>query len=147
MHRTLQADQLHGPDQVSAANSWSTTGTRCTARKGTLSSQNPPPRTTPWSSRASGANARDHQNHHWGERDYPRITWEAPRKMKAIIKFITKGQHPPTKNNADKILHPKGTLGKTGKCGLLMWWVMKSSNVSRYSKLWEYGALCMNSIE
>merc|ERR1712107_589174 len=34
---------------------------RCTARKGTLSSQNPPPRTTPWSSRASGANARDHQ--------------------------------------------------------------------------------------
>merc|ERR1712107_264730 len=61
MHRTLQADQLHGPDQVSAANSWSTTGTRCTARKGTLSSQNPPPRTTPWSSRASGANARDHQ--------------------------------------------------------------------------------------
>merc|ERR1711962_333578 len=38
-----------------------TTGTRCTARKGTLSSQNRPPRTTPWSSRASGANARDHQ--------------------------------------------------------------------------------------
>merc|ERR1712107_318119 len=57
MHRTLQADQLHGPDQVSAANSWSTTGTRCTARKGTLSSQNLPLRTTPWSSRASGANA------------------------------------------------------------------------------------------
>merc|ERR1712107_688767 len=50
-----------GPIKLTSANSWSTTGTRCIARKGTLSSQNLPLRTTPWSSRASGANARDHQ--------------------------------------------------------------------------------------
>jgi len=31
------------------------------------------------------------RNHHWGERENPRITWEAPGKMKAIIKFVTKG--------------------------------------------------------
>jgi len=31
-----------------------------------------------------------------------------------------KGQHLPTKNNSGKISHKKGTLVKTGKCGLLM---------------------------
>ena len=37
---------------INLINMTTNSGTRCTARKGTLSSQNRPPRTTPWSSRA-----------------------------------------------------------------------------------------------
>jgi len=41
-------------------------------------------------------------------------TWEAQRKMKAKIKFVTKGSTYLQKQRRQD-LHPKGTLGKTGK--------------------------------
>merc|ERR1712037_421096 len=50
-----------GPIKLLALNSLWTTGTQCTVRRGTPSSQSQQQRTTQWSSPASGANVRDPQ--------------------------------------------------------------------------------------